>query len=154
MHIMVCETPLQERVNQNGHSGFPLAAATWGDFYICFCTFLLSFEFFTATYVLSLQSKDGNFAEELKAPASGYLGYRRYTPAACWSREWRWRLLLIWPTTEVWKRDPGCGSMAGLWLELLPQPERCCRSDELRSWLFWLNRERLWRCSPRPPLFS
>lgn len=73
----------------------------------------LSFEFFTVTYVLSLQSKDSNFAELLKAPASGYLGYLRYTLAASWSREWGWQLLLIWPTTEVWKRDPEYGFMAG-----------------------------------------
>lgn len=95
----------------------------------------LSFKFFTVTYVLNLQSKDGNFAEELKAPASGYLGYLWYTLAASWSREWRWQLLLIWPTTEsLWLE---------LWPEVLPQPERYCRSDELKSWLFWLNREAL-----------
>ena len=63
-------------------------AVIWDNFYIAF-VHLSSFEFFTASYVLSLQSRDANFAEEQKAPASGSVGCLWHTLAGSWSREWR-----------------------------------------------------------------
>lgn len=53
LHAGVLETVLYEHIYQNGHSGFPWAAA-WGNFYIDLCTFSLSFEFFTVSCVMSL----------------------------------------------------------------------------------------------------